>query len=203
MPTIIVEGVVAAGKTTLVRALEDTDYWRSHQTHLAISEHFTERALELVSPSPADRVRLLEANVDAIEPLYRLWTTYRFRQNSDVEPLVIFDRFHLTHSAQVGFDHFPGVESRLAQLNPLIVFLEHPLETLLPRVLATKNERNLAWKMWLNSLGSEQQVNAYFTGLQDRMADAFERSALPKVKLEAQSLPLPGIGGQIVVRWDS
>lgn len=199
MTVIIVEGVVATGKTTLLRALQKTELWQERPTKLVVSEHYTERVLELTQPEVADRVRLLDKHVEGFRTLHDLWRDYRFKGQAELAPLAIFERFHLTHAAHVGdFSPFRRCEEGLRRNEALLVVLYHPLGLMLPRIMATEHSRNPMWQRWLRSLGSEKEIEDYFTRLQDRTLAYYEESGLPKVKLEAWALAPVQMAEEIV-----
>ncbi|MDP3058252.1 MAG: hypothetical protein Q8N36_02205, partial [bacterium] len=152
MAIIILEGIVATGKTVLSRGIEAHAEWQQYPTRTVISEHYTERVLELTSPTMEDRLALLELHLSSASQLHRLWGTYRFSGNMKTQPQFIYDRFHVTHAAQIGIiEPFLALEEQLQELDTTLVLLVHPPEELAIRILATRHERGLMWKRWLAS----------------------------------------------------
>lgn len=190
MTILLVEGVVATGKTTILGELQRTDLWRERPTKILLSEHYTERVLELTTPTVAARVELLTQHVDMAEDLHRLWSGSRFSHERNLEPLIFFERFHLTHAAQIAdLAPFIRLEERLLAMGALLLFLHHPPCRLLERIKATERVRSGQWKLWLRSLGSDEDIAHYFLSLQENSASIFAQSRLKKFALEAHSIP--------------
>lgn len=189
MAVFVIEGVVATGKTALVKAIEQSTLWREQPTKLTLSEHYTERVLELTSPTIGDRQALLAEHLSLVRQLQMRWASSRFRGNRDVEPLVIIERFHLTHAAQVGdFTPFRQCDEELKELGAVLVFLDHPPELLLARILATVRERHPQWGSWLHSLGNHKDIEGLFLRLQQNSMAYFKESCLPKLRFTAHDL---------------
>ncbi len=189
MAVIVIEGVVATGKTALLKAIEGSALWQERPTKAVISEHYTERVLELTSPTLADRQTLLAEHLNLAQALHRRWAGARFRGNPAVEPLVVLERFHLTHAAQIGdFAPFREFDAQLRELGGKLILLHHPPERLLPDILATMPSRPPLWESWLRSLGSEKDIESYFRELQRRSLDYYEQSCLAKERYLAYSL---------------
>lgn len=189
MAVIIIEGVIATGKTALIRAIEQSALWRERPTKVVLSEHYTERVLELTSPNIPDRQALLTEHLCLIRQLHRRWANSRFRDSRAVEPLVVIERFHLTHAAQVGnFAPFRDIDEALCELGGMLVLLHHPPELLLKSIMATIPARPPMFAKWLGSLGNEQEIEAYFSRLQDSCLAFYGQSCLRKQQYLAYSL---------------
>lgn len=199
MSIIILEGVVAAGKSTLLEALTGHSAWLKRPTRLVISEHYTERVLELTDPTVKTRVSLLEQHIAHLKYLHGLWQKYRFGNDADIAPAAVFERFHLTHAAQVGeLAPFRAIDEGLAELGAKLVFLYHPREKLLENILATEHARNPLWQRWLRSLGTEGEIEQYFWQLQCRARDLVRETKVSNLMLEAYSQPVQELA-QVVV----
>jgi len=189
MAIIIIEGVVATGKTLLVKAIEKAPFWQERPTKIMLSEHYTERVLELTSPGVWDRHALLTEHLGLARQLHMRYAGSRFRGSRVVEPLVIIERFHLTHAAQVGdFAPFRDIDDALCELGGRLILLHHPPDSLLKNVLATIQERPPMWAQWLRSLGNEQEIESYFARLQDNCLSFYAQSCLVKQQYRAYSL---------------
>ncbi|MBT9177421.1 MAG: hypothetical protein DDT20_01754 [Firmicutes bacterium] len=186
---IVIEGIVATGKTTLVKAIERSALWQDRPTKVIISEHYTERVLELTSPTIAERQALLAEHLSIAQTLHKRWAGSRFKGNNALEPLIIMERFHLTHAAQVGdFAPFREFDAALRELGGRLILLHHPPELLLQNIMATIPSRPPMWENWLRSLGSEKDIEAYFSQLQRRCLEYYEQSCLDKQQCLAYSL---------------
>jgi len=199
MTIIIIEGVVATGKTALVKALEQCAFWRERPTKVTISEHYTERVLELTAPSVKDRQTLLYEHLAMARTLHARWTGSRFGGNRALAPLMLLERFHLSHAAQVGdFAPFRQCDKELKELGAALVFLHHPPELLLSRVLATVRERHPMWESWLRSLGSHRDIEDFFCGLQQNSMAYYEEVCLPKIRFSAHGISAEQLAQEVL-----
>jgi len=202
MTILLIEGVVATGKTTLLTALQQVAPWQERPTKLVLSEHYTERVLELTRPTVDSRLTLLSRHVDICETLHEIWSTSRFRDSRLLAPIVLCERFHLTHAAQISaLAPFYALEQRLLKCDALLVFLYHPPELILERIKATEVTRHAMWQRWLRSLGSDQDMASYFLGLQESSAKFFAASKLPKISFEAHRLSAADMASQLAEKW--
>ncbi|KAF0193972.1 MAG: Uncharacterized protein FD169_2134 [Bacillota bacterium] len=189
MAVIIIEGVVATGKTTLVNALTQHPAWSSKPTRSVISEHYTERVLELTSPTVTDRVQLLEQHMIHIRTTNELYKKYRFYGEHALVPVTLLERFHLTHAAQVGdFTPFVAIDNELSHLGAALVFIYHPRPLLLRHILDT-SKRNPLWQRWLRSLGTESQIEDYFWRLQEntKIFVSYSRARIKMIEAYSQT----------------
>lgn len=199
MSVLIIEGVVATGKTSLVNSIVHHPHWLARPTRAVLSEHYTERVLELTQPTVDERVRLLEGHLSSICGLYRLWTTYRFKHDLNLAPAVLLERFHLTHAAQVGeFSPFEHIDEALSELGATLVMLYHSRETLLTSILATEHSRNPMWQRWLRSLGNEKQIEEYFLRLQENTLSNLAHSQVRSLSIEAHSAPPEALAIEVI-----
>jgi len=202
MTVLLIEGVVATGKTTLLAALQQMPAWQERPTKLVLSEHYTERVLELTKPTVDSRLALLSRHVDICRTLHDIWRDSRFGDNRDLAPLVLCERFHITHAAQVEtLAPFAVLEQQISDCDALLVFLYHPPELMLERIKATEETRHVMWRRWLRSLGSEQDMARYFLTLQENSAKFFAASKLPKISFEAHRLPVSVMAMQLAQMW--
>ena len=202
MAVLLIEGVVATGKTTLLTALQQMPAWQERPTKLVLSEHYTERVLELTKPTLDSRLALLSRHVDICTTLHDIWRDSRVSDNRGLAPLVLCERFHLTHAAQVEtLAPFSALEQQLSNCDALLVFLYHPPELMLERIKATEETRNVMWRRWLRSLGSDQDMVKYFLALQEHSAKFFAASKLPKISFEAHCLPVSAMAMQLAQMW--
>jgi len=185
---IIIEGVVATGKTALVNGITQHPAWVSKPTRSVVSEHYTERVLELTNPTVARRVQLLERHMTHIRSAHELWSQYRFQGQPSLAPVTLLERFHLTHAAQVGdFAPFVPIDTELVHLDAAVVFVFHPPELLLQHILSTEYSRNSMWQRWLRSLGTDSQIEDYFCRLQENAKLYLSHSRIRTILIEAYS----------------
>jgi len=189
MTVLLIEGVVATGKTTLLVELQKTDLWQSLPTKFVLSEHYTERVLELTAPDTDARLQLLSRHVNTAEYLHTLWSSSRFKDQVEYRPHMLCERFHLTHAAQINdFEPFRSLDERLKAVGAVLLLLYHPEQALLTRIKDTIPIRPPKWQRWLNSLGNEEDIARYFLSLQYRSMSFFYESRLKKIALEAHSV---------------
>ena len=60
MAGIIIEGVCASGKSTIMKRIAKRDWYVEKQNKIQFGEYLTERIVENIGPSVDNRVELLE-----------------------------------------------------------------------------------------------------------------------------------------------
>ncbi|MGE5653255.1 MAG: hypothetical protein ACM3ZQ_03155 [Bacillota bacterium] len=202
MPLLIVDGIIATGKTTLIAQLQREPRYLERPTKLLISEHVTERVLEGRRPTTDNRLALLDKTLQSIENLSSILEDSKFAGSRQHAPAAILERFHLTHAANdTCFVPYLELEARMRLLGAYLVFLYHRPETLATAIDETRLSRGDHWCRYLDSFGGYQGAIAHFQHLQDRSWEFFLGSALPKVAIEARSLPIAALSSHIMDLW--
>jgi Ni2+-binding GTPase involved in maturation of urease and hydrogenase len=174
----IVEGTVASGKTTLLQALQQVLISQHPaRTKFFVSEHYTERVLEDVKASKCltaeDVLSHAEAIVQELENIAQWKLNSKFRENTGNAVIdVTLERFLGSHYSNlvlsdrwiidaVGEAKIRSIYQRLAHLGFAIVILALP-EALIGKAVATTRQfRNAAWSQYLDSIGNDEQIEAF------------------------------------------
>jgi hypothetical protein len=175
----IVEGTVASGKTTLIQALQQK-LIEQHpsRTKLFISEHYTDRVLEDEKASgtlsPDAVLSHAEAIVQELENIAQWKLNSKFHKNtgnaiidatlerflgSHYSNLMLSDRWTINSE---GESKITELYQRLAHLGFSIVILALPEEIIGKTVATTKQFRNAIWCQYLDAIGDDEQIAAYY-----------------------------------------
>ncbi len=202
MSLLIVDGIIATGKTSLVAQLQTEPEFLERPTKLVISEHITERVLEGRSPTTDDRVALLKTTLSSIESLHRIIQESKFAGLAKYAPCVILERFHLTHAANDRhLGPYMALDEVLANLNAHLAFLYHSEEALEERIEETRRQRGEHWCTYLDGFGGRQGALDHFRRLQERSWELYSCSVLPKVAFEARGQSIVALSRQVTASW--
>ena len=196
----IIEGVVASGKTTFIRELQYALATKHpSRTKIYISEHYTERVLEdekaKFSLKVRDTVSLALSFVKQLEGIASWKSESKFNQNQGNAMIdSILERFLGSHYANLkalGLWHsnsdneleIVNIYKRLQALGFSVVILQLPDSLIAQAVVNTKRYRNANWHQYLETIGNEQQVEAYYLNWQNNLFEFYNRlSDLIKIK---------------------
>lgn len=180
MKGIIIDGVAASGKTSILKNLNKSLVEiRPTMTKFFISEHYTERMLEHLKESGKLNGTYISNHVDKIinilQQFQNMLSESKFGNNpGGADLLVVLERFILTHLASLNIeDEYKNeiVESHFKVLNSLgikQIALVVPDEYLKERIMSTINYRNPAWKEYLFSKGGETEILKYYSDWQNK-----------------------------------
>ena len=180
MKGIIIDGVAASGKTSILRNLNKSLVEiKPTTTKFFISEHYTERMLEHLKESGGLTGLYINRHVDKIinilQQFQNMLSESKFSNDPrDADLLVILERFILTHLTSLDIENEYKneiVESHFKALNSLgikQVALVVPEEHLKERIMSTINYRNMAWKEYLFSKGDEAEILKYYSDWQNK-----------------------------------
>ena len=189
---LVVEGVVAAGKTTLLSHLQRhlVDL-RPACTKLVLSEHYTERVLEdkraACTLAPDDVLTHAAGVLQLVESLHALRAGSKFAgstaANADI--VVLVERWMGSHAANlaelgiplppVTIGRFNDHCCRLHDLGIRFVVLVVPDDDLRGHIEHTLARRNAAWRRYIESLGGlDRAVQRYadWQGMLTRFYDS-------------------------------
>lgn len=202
IPLLIIDGIIATGKTSLITQLQTEPRYLQHPTRLIISEHLTERVLEGRRPSTGDRLAVLRTILQSITGLHGILGESKFAGLPNYAPHVILERFHLTHAANdIDLGPYLELEGTMTELSACMVFLYHRQEMLEARIDETRVQRGKHWCAYLDSFGGRQGALDHFRRIQERSWELYSRSTLPKLAIEGRSEPLDLLSRQIISHW--
>lgn len=188
----IVEGTVASGKTTLLQTLQQVLIAQHPaRTKFFISEHYTERVLEDEKASgcltPDTVLNHVEAIVQELENIAQWKLNSKFRENtgnavidatlerflgSHYSNLVLSDRWTIDAACE---SRIAALYQRLANLGFSIVILALPEAIIGEAVATTRQFRNATWCEYLDAIGSDEQIAAYYSHWQQHLLAFYQR----------------------------
>lgn len=181
MKGLIIDGVVASGKSSIIKYLQqklvETYPYRSK---FFLSEHYTERILEKSKENNLLAARQAKQHIQNIlETLQRYDEMLKKSKFStrpqNAELILLVERFILTHFASLEDRRGYSLEEARKQFilinkyNIKQIVLEVPEEYLKERIMSTVNYRNDEWHKYLYSTGDEDQIIQRFRGWQNRL----------------------------------
>lgn len=180
---VIIEGVVAAGKSSLLSAVVSSlhgMYPNISKIHL--SEHYTERALHRSRQEGKLTGAVVRVHMDRITEMmtdyHQMYLDSPFaRPGCKPTLLVTLERFALTHLATMPDDRQYSVSHarehlrRLGAMGFRQVILHVPARILGSRILFTLEHRNEAWRNFLFSRGTLADIISFYAAWQERMMD--------------------------------
>lgn len=180
MRGLILDGVIASGKTTLLRRLQQRIATQTPPfSQISLTELYTERMIEHLRVDgilPGRSVRdHIEAVILSLETFERMLKASRFSEDpGPAQMLVTLDRLILTFQASeeiqdqgYSLDLIEGHFRRLASLGIQQVVLWIPPDQMKDRILLTLEYRNECWRDYLFSRGGVEEIVAHYLRWQE------------------------------------
>ncbi|MFA6421844.1 MAG: hypothetical protein WCV92_00335 [Candidatus Buchananbacteria bacterium] len=170
MKGIIIDGVASSGKTMIFQLLQKKLVeFKPSTTKLFISEHYTQRMIEHLrddgSLNGGDIKKHIEKIITVLSEFQNMLEASKFNnQQANADSIVVLERFILTHFvSQKNEDDFSIDDAKiyftkLKNFNIKQILLIIPQNKIRERIMSTLNYRNDAWKEYLLSKGSEDQI---------------------------------------------
>ncbi len=191
MSGIIIEGVCATGKTTIIEKLTKRDWYIKKQTKVQLSEYLTERIIENIQPTVNRRAGLLEEYVNIFEKVYFNFYNSRFKdmEFEEIKPFFIAERFHLTHSIEsASFRPFKDIDNRLKSMDMKLVILTMDKKLIKERILDTFIRRPETWKNYCLSFGTIEDICKRYWLMQEKLLKFTEESKLDKIIINTSKM---------------
>lgn len=170
MAGIIIEGVCASGKSTIMKRLTRRDWYVEKQNKIQFGEYLTERIVENIGPSVDNRVELLEEYVDMLEKVYFNFYNSRFANTKSerVKPFFLLERFHITHGVESkDFNPFIDIDNRLAAMDMKLILLVMDDNVIEKRLLDTFPRRPKTWEKYCLSFGGIEGATERYRNMQE------------------------------------
>ena len=157
MTGLLLEGVVASGKTSIIRELHNHAVWRRRGSKLMLSEYFTERANEHLRARTADTYRaLMQKNLRLLEAAHQIEVASPLLAPGGGHDLCfVFERFHLTNAisyAEGDFDGYRDIDQELARLGCRLAVLVIDDMMVGPRIAEVYRQRGPKWQAYQDRL---------------------------------------------------
>lgn len=186
---IILEGIAGTGKTTLLRAILESDAWtnKSHMSSVILTEHQTLRVLEPKrennSYSTSDSIQLLDKHISYLCNLKNnLDSTDWLQRDRTAQQLsFIFERFHLSHLYhydQLEWRDVKYIDAMFKNLSAKIILLTINDEDIQERII--EDYKKAGWKDYLETLGNtDDEIISHFSQKQNKLLDLARLSTIP------------------------
>jgi len=188
MQGIIIDGVVASGKSAILRFLDKKITEREPSlSRIFLSEHYTQRMLEHLRDegklSGNHIIRHIDSIISSLENFHQMLNNSKFKDNPKKADLfVILERFILTHLSSnelsknyYDLDAAKKHFAKIASFNISQLALIIPEDLMEDRIMSTINYRNDKWKEFLFSLGDKDDIANYYKNWQRRFIENIEQ----------------------------
>jgi len=183
MRGIIIDGVVASGKSSIAKYLQqELVKTYPQRSKFFLSEHYTERMLERLKENNQLTAKRTKQHIqDILETLQKyneMLENSKFNSNpKNAELILVIERFILTHLTSLKDKR--GYSLKEAQQQFLLarrfnirqIVLIIPEKDLKERIMSTVRYRNDNWREYLYSNGNEAQVIRNFQQWQNRLKE--------------------------------
>lgn len=176
MTGLLIEGIVASGKTSLIRAMQAMPEWQRRSSKLLLSEFFTERANEHLRSRDSEAYRgLMQKNLRILEAARQIEiASPLLSQGTDRELCFLLERFHLTNAVSYAdgeFDGFREIDLALARLNCRLVLLVVDDRMVPARVAEVFRQRGAAWQQYQQRLEEKVgDLGAHYVSVQKELS---------------------------------
>lgn len=186
MKGIIIDGVVSSGKTMIFQILQKRlAEIRPSMTKLFISEHYTQRMLEHLKEDGSLNGRDIKMHIEKVigilSEFQSMFEASKFNNlQTNADSIAVLERFILTHLVSQEFEDDFSMDdatvyfTKLKNLNVKQILLIIPQNKIRERIMSTLNYRNDAWKEYLLSKGSEDQIVKEYTKWQEKCLEYAE-----------------------------
>jgi len=207
---LILEGVCGTGKSTVFRALQQSERFsrRSFLSAIVLSEHQTQRVLERkereVGLAVADNVGLLDQHVSYLEAVRDRLDQMEWCQNNRTNMRVpyILERFHFTHVyhyPHMTWEHVQPIDHRLSELNCKLCLLTISDALLQERII---DNRNAAWREYLSRYGqTDEEILQHYATQQQVLRDLCKRSEIDSLILDTSLIGVDDAVNQAMDFW--
>lgn len=180
MKGIIIDGVAASGKTTILKQIHsEIIEVKPSMTKLFVSEHYTERMLEHLKESGKLDGFYIKNHIDKIIQTMAIYQEMLNNSKFNNDPkgadiFVTLERFILTHLSSMNIeDKYSLDEAKyhfqaLNKLGIKQIALVIPEVKLKERIMSTLEYRNDKWKEYLFSKGGEKEILEYYVDWQNK-----------------------------------
>ncbi len=196
---LILEGVPASGKTTLLKALSSHPHFSplKFPSRIILSDHHTQRVLEKQNNrgelTPRSALKLLCGHADYIRQrrdyLQRIqWC------DPDMEAhrlVFMWERFHLSHVLDfdsISWEDVSGIDAQLADLNARHVILRLKRQEMISRIIRERQDQP-HWNRYIRRFGAtEDAVADHYSRQQEKLLELAERSRIPRQVIDTGNL---------------
>lgn len=177
MRLLVIEGVVASGKTSvfthLQTALSET---KANVSKFFVTEHISQRVFECIDDISIKKAHIrnhLNEIVGFIKHLENIYSNSKFKDGKKELLIICIERFLLSYLVDklIDDDFASEVLSELSVVNLTQFLLMIPENQILRRIESTLNFRNDVWIKYLHELSSRVNIEKHFNKQQKKMKD--------------------------------
>lgn len=210
MSGLILEGVSGTGKSTILRALNQSDRFihKSFLSSIVLSEHQTQRVLERKEReeglTQSDNVALLDQHVTYLECMRERLEQMQWCDNNRTNMRIpyVFERFHFTHVHHynhMSWSDVQGIDLRLAKLNCKICLFAVDDSILENRIITG---RDSDWRGYLARYGkTNEEIIEYYVAQQKQVRDLCDESALETLIVDTTNSSVEETLEQVLTFW--
>ena len=207
---LIIDGICGTGKTTVFRALIQSERFvqKSFLSSIILSEHQTQRVLERKEReeglTPSDNISLLEQHVTYLEQIRDRLEQMQWceKNRTNMRIPYVFERFHFTHVyhySHVSWPDVQDIDSRLANLNCKLCLLTIDDSQLEHRIITG---RDSGWREYLKQYGeTTDEILKYYATQQKLLRNLCEKSKLDTLIVDTTDSNVKKTLDQILDFW--
>ncbi|HDS74074.1 MAG TPA: hypothetical protein ENN56_00900 [Firmicutes bacterium] len=190
MKGLLLEGIVAAGRSEIIRALRDHAAWRRRESTLILNDLFTERANEhLRSLTPESYRTLMLRNLRILQAAKQIESASPLFDPDDRRDLCyVLDGFHITNAivhADGEFEAFADIDVELERLDCRLVLVMINEKVVGSRIKDVYRRRDERWRAYQERLESRVgDLSAYYVTLQHTYLDTLNKTALKNITID-------------------
>jgi hypothetical protein len=190
MTGLLFEGIVASGKTSIVRELARHERWRRRESTLVLSSLFTERAVEHLRAQSFETYRtLMRQNLRILEAVRHVeMSSPLIAPGSGRDLCWMMERFHLSNAilhAEGDFDVFREIDQMLANFGCRLVLLTFADNAIEGRIDEAFRRRGAQWQIYHKRLEDRVgDVAGHFAEMQKRFVEGASWSTLPSLRVD-------------------
>lgn len=207
MTGLLLEGIVASGKTSILRELQNHGPWQRRGSKLVLSEYFTERANEHLRSRTAETYHgLMQKNVRLLEAAHQIEVASPLLTTGGGHDLCfVIERFHLTNAISYAggtFDAYRDVDQELARLGCRLALLVIDEMMVGPRIAEVYRQRGPRWQAYQDRLEAQVgDLSRHYAEAQAQYRRGAEWSALEHVIIDTTDKDWPRCVREISQFW--
>ncbi len=205
---LVVEGVPASGKTTLIRQMrKGRRLAQMPQTSIfIIGEQITQRVLEPAynrgELDCTDHIQHMKSIMQPIVQFSSLLAARGWQDASEHHCIFLLERFHLTHAVYypyVKWDDVASIDDCLHRLGARLVVLTADEKALRDRLFAG---RSAGWLKYIRRYGnSRSEIVEHYLRRQSHLLDVARLSRLAVKKLDTSFISPSNLAGEVMDFW--